>query len=94
MALKIEEECTNCDACIDECPNEAIYIGEEIYEIETDKCTECIGFFDVMTCADVCPVDCCVQDEGHVETDEELLTKAKIIHPEEVFAEDYPSHRK
>jgi ferredoxin len=94
MALKIEADCTNCDACIDECPNQAIYIGDEIYEIDPDKCTECVGFFDVMQCADVCPVDVCVHDEERPETDEELIAKAKVIHPEEEFPEEFLSHNK
>ena len=93
MALKITDECTNCDACIDDCPNEAIYIGEEIYEIDPTKCTECVGFFDTMTCADLCPVDCCVLDPEHEESEEELLERAKEIHPdEEIPEEDFPSH--
>ena len=34
MALKITEECINCDVCEPECPNEAIYQGVEFYEID------------------------------------------------------------
>ena len=83
MALKIEEDCTNCDACSDECPNQAIYIGEEIYEIDPGRCTECVGFFETMKCADVCPVDVCVLDDDYEETEEELLEKAKELHPDE-----------
>ncbi|NNF15459.1 MAG: 4Fe-4S binding protein, partial [Gammaproteobacteria bacterium] len=29
MALKITDECINCDVCEPECPNEAIYMGPE-----------------------------------------------------------------
>ena len=29
MALKITDECINCDACISECPNTAIYEPDE-----------------------------------------------------------------
>ena len=29
MALKITDDCINCDACIQECPNTAIYEPEE-----------------------------------------------------------------
>ena len=32
MALMITDECINCDVCEPECPNDAIYHGEEIYE--------------------------------------------------------------
>ena len=33
-------------------------------------------------CVSVCPVDCCVPDEDHVETEEELLGKQKFMHPD------------
>ena len=29
MAIKITEDCINCDACISECPNNAIYEPDE-----------------------------------------------------------------
>ena len=38
MALIITEECINCDVCEPECPNKAIYMGQEIYEINPDLC--------------------------------------------------------
>jgi hypothetical protein len=28
----------------------------------------------------VCPVDCCVPDENHVETEDELLGKQRFMH--------------
>ena len=34
---------------------------------------------------EVCPVDCCIPNEEHKETEEELLEKAKKIHPDETF---------
>ena len=36
MALIITDECINCDVCEPECPNGAIYQGDEIYEIDPD----------------------------------------------------------
>ena len=54
MALKITHECINCDVCEPECPNEAIYPGDDIYEIDPSKCTECVGHFDVPQCVEVC----------------------------------------
>ena len=60
MSLLITDECINCDVCVPECPNEAIYMGEEIYEIDGDLCTECVGHFDTPQCVEVCPVDCCL----------------------------------
>ena len=50
MALLITDECINCDVCEPECPNQAIYMGTEIYEIDPGKCTECVGHFDEPQC--------------------------------------------
>ena len=116
MAIIITDECINCDACISECPNHAIYepdqewsyaedtslsgtvslpngdeadadeerdpVSDEFYFIVSDKCTECKGFHDEPQCASVCPVDCCILDEDHVETEEELLKKKAWMHGE------------
>ena len=75
MALLITDECINCDVCEPVCPNEAIYQGEEIYEIEPARCTECVGHFDEPQCVTVCPVDCIPLDPEHLETQEELQAK-------------------
>ncbi|MFH4966850.1 4Fe-4S dicluster domain-containing protein [Gaetbulibacter sp. M240] len=114
MAIIITDECINCDACIAECPNNAIYepdqewsysdgtelsgdvkllngdevdademnapISDEFYFIVPDKCTECKGFHDEPQCASVCPVDCCIPDENHVETEDTLLKKKVWLH--------------
>jgi len=75
MALKITDECINCDVCEPECPNDAISQGIEIYEIDSMKCTECVGHFDTPQCREVCPVDCIPLDLDHVETKDQLLVK-------------------
>ena len=75
MALKITDQCINCDVCEPECPNDAIYQGLEIYEIDPHKCTECVGHFDVPQCREVCPVDCIPLDLDHSETRVQLLRK-------------------
>ena len=116
MAIIITDECINCDACISECPNHAIYepdqewsyaedtelsgtttlpngdevdadeekdpVSDEFYFIVPDKCTECKGFHDEPQCASVCPVDCCILDDNHVETEEALLEKKAWLHGE------------
>lgn len=85
MALIITEECINCDVCEPECPNEAIYVGVEIYEINPDLCTECVGHFDTPQCVEVCPVECIPKDEDHEETEELLWKKYhKLIRSAEV----------
>ncbi|MCO4749217.1 MAG: 4Fe-4S dicluster domain-containing protein [Schleiferiaceae bacterium] len=55
-------------------------VSFDLYYIVTDKCTECIGFHEEPQCAEVCPVDCCVPDEDHVETDAALLEKKDFLH--------------
>lgn len=57
-------------------------VSDEVYFIVADKCTECIGFHNEPQCAAVCPVDCCVPDDDHVETEEELLAKKRFLHKE------------
>lgn len=79
MALKITDECINCDVCEPECPNHAISQGPEIYEINPDLCTECVGHFDAPQCRQVCPVDCIPLDEAHQETHEQLLEKYRRL---------------
>ncbi|MDX5445687.1 MAG: YfhL family 4Fe-4S dicluster ferredoxin [Zoogloeaceae bacterium] len=75
MALMITDECINCDVCEPECPNGAIYQGDEIYEIDPNKCTECVGHFDEPQCQQVCPVDCIPLNPDVVETKEQLMEK-------------------
>jgi ferredoxin len=81
MAFKITDDCIACAACQSECPNEAISDGDEHSIIDADKCTECVGFFKTQQCASVCPVDACVPDPDHQETNEELLAKFARLHP-------------
>ncbi len=75
MALKITDQCINCDVCEPECPNGAISAGEEIYVIDPGKCTECVGHFDTPQCREVCPVDCIPPDPDRVETADQLHAK-------------------
>jgi len=83
MALMITDVCINCDVCEPECPNGAIFQGEEIYEIDPELCTECVGHFDTPQCIEVCPVDCIPINPEHVENREQLQAKyARLTSPE------------
>ncbi len=73
MSLMITDECINCDVCEPECPNEAISQGETIYQIDPNKCTECVGHYDTPQCVEVCPVDC--MPVGIEETKEQLMAR-------------------
>ena len=106
MATIITSECINCGACEPECPNTAIYqggvewelngamhpaIAQDIFYIVPEKCTECVGFYDHEACAAVCPVDCCIPDPNNLESEDALIARAKVLHPEQQFAADFPS---
>jgi len=80
MALKILDSCINCDMCDPECPNEAISLGDAIYEIDVDKCTECVGHYEKPTCVSVCPIDCVKPDPDNIENEEALLAKFISLH--------------
>ncbi len=79
MSLLITDECINCDVCEPECPNSAISQGDEIYEIDPNLCTECVGHYDEPQCIEVCPVDCILVDPEHEESKDELQQKYEIL---------------
>ncbi|MCF7980732.1 MAG: YfhL family 4Fe-4S dicluster ferredoxin [Pseudomonadales bacterium] len=82
MALMITAECINCDVCEPECPNNAIYPGEEIYIIDPQRCTECVGHYDDPQCVEVCPVDCIPLNPAYPESRSELMAKYQKISAE------------
>ena len=82
MALLINDECIACDACREECPNDAIEESDPVYIIDPDRCTECIGHYDEPACVSVCPVDCIVPDPDNVESIEELKHKFSLLSQE------------
>lgn len=75
MALHITDDCINCDVCEPECPNEAIFMGVERYQIDPNRCTECVGHFEEPQCVQVCPVECIPLDPQHTEDKASLWQK-------------------
>ena len=82
MSLIITDDCINCDVCEPECPNGAISQGEEIYVIDPNLCTECVGFYDQEACQAVCPVECCLPDPKRPEPEAQLLERSLRLHPD------------
>ncbi|PAV02337.1 ferredoxin [Arsenophonus sp. ENCA] len=81
MSLLITQRCINCDMCEPECPNEAISMGEEFYQINPNLCTECIGHYDKPTCQSVCPINNTIlKDSNNPETEEQLWDKFVLLH--------------
>ena len=83
MAILITDDCISCHACEPECPNGAITLGDERYEIDPGSCTECVGFSAEPQCAYVCPVDVCLDDPAHRESEDELFERAVRLHPDQ-----------
>ena len=80
MALMIIENCTACDACVLDCPNDAISEADPIYVINSLLCTECVGAEDEPQCILVCPADCIINDPDWVESEEQLQEKYDSLH--------------
>lgn len=66
-------------------------LNQETFYIVPGKCTECVGFFNEEQCATVCPVDCCRIDPDNLESEAELLARARQLHPDLELGADLPS---
>ncbi len=66
MAVIIDESCITCDACLQNCPVNAIVddmhnpTGESRYYVQPEKCVECVDIFDDPQCAAICPSIGCI----------------------------------
>ncbi len=75
--MYITDECINCNACIDECPSNAIFASGEEYTLngEThaplsddytfivkDICTKCEGYADSPSCMEACPTGAVIEE--------------------------------
>ena len=61
-------------------------VGDNVYVIAHDRCTECVGHFDEPQCAAVCPVDnCCISDPAYPEGTDVLLERAKALNPDKAI---------
>lgn len=77
MAMMISAaDCVFCGACEMECPNEAIAQGADAFEVDSARCTECVGRFDEPQCRLVCPADAISPNPHCVETFAALREKA------------------
>ncbi len=66
MALKINDHCVNCWACVDVCPTESISRTktQRHFIIDPRTCTECAGAFDDPQCASICPIEGAIVRRG------------------------------
>ncbi|MFH0941512.1 MAG: YfhL family 4Fe-4S dicluster ferredoxin [Chloroflexota bacterium] len=87
MAYRISEDCEKCGSCEPECENQAISEGEEIYVIDPERCSECLGNFESPRCFEICPVAAPEPDTERKETKEQLLAKWHKLHPGKTLKE-------
>lgn len=80
MAMIISDGCISCDACMAECPKSAISEGKDIYVIDPQKCTECLGIADSPQCVDVCPAGCIYPDQMDSKAADILVEHSKKVH--------------
>jgi ferredoxin len=80
MATMITEDCIACGACETECPNDAISLAGDIFVIDPDLCSECVGLHAVQMCEKACPVACCVPNPEIEEDEQTLFDRACRIH--------------
>ena len=83
MSYKISDDCISCGACESECPNKAIKEGRDIYEIDPERCSECVGSFSKQQCVEICPVGAPTLDSTRQEDQQQLLAKWMQLHPGE-----------
>jgi ferredoxin len=83
MSYKISDDCISCGACETECPNKAIKEGSNIYEIDHERCSECVGSFAKQQCVEICPVGAPVLDPAYQESHDQLLAKWNKLYPGE-----------
>lgn len=66
MSVIINDTCITCDACLQQCPVNAIVddtsnpTGKKQYYVQPDKCVECVGIYDDPQCAAICPSIGCI----------------------------------
>jgi len=62
-------------------PNHAVFEGIQLYVIDADNCTECVGYFDEPNCKSICPTDCLVPDPAHLESRRNSWPRSKAFAP-------------
>ncbi len=66
MSVIINDTCITCDACLQQCPVNAIVddlnnpTGKKQYYVQPEKCVECVDIYDDPQCAAICPSIGCI----------------------------------
>ncbi|XGV99311.1 MAG: 4Fe-4S binding protein [Leptolyngbya sp. BL-A-14] len=57
MAYVITSQCIECHRCESLCPTGAITRNEHHYQINSERCNDCLGYYAVPQCWAVCPTN-------------------------------------
>lgn len=85
MSVIIDDTCITCDACLQNCPVNAIVddmsnpTGENRYYVQPEKCIECVGVFDDPQCAAICPsIGCITWDKAYTKENTLYFTNSDL----------------
>ncbi len=63
MARRINQDnCIQCGACLEVCPNGGITEMDAVYMIDPNLCQDCQGFAGQTHCEEACPVGAIEED--------------------------------
>ncbi|MEB3336964.1 MAG: 4Fe-4S binding protein [Leptolyngbyaceae bacterium] len=57
MTYTITSQCIECHRCESFCPTGAITQNEHQYQIDSERCNDCVGHYAVPQCWAVCPTN-------------------------------------
>ncbi|MGA7937246.1 MAG: 4Fe-4S binding protein [Kovacikia sp.] len=57
MTYIITSQCIECHRCESSCPTGAIIQNEQQYQINSERCNDCVGHYAVPQCWAVCPTN-------------------------------------
>jgi Fe-S-cluster-containing dehydrogenase component len=57
MTYIITSQCIECHRCESRCPTGAITRNEQQYQINSERCNDCVGHYSVPQCWAVCPTN-------------------------------------
>jgi len=57
MTYMITSQCIQCDLCASSCPTKAITQNNHRYQIHSEACNDCVGYYAVPQCWAICPTN-------------------------------------